>query len=129
MTSPFPAVDTIFIFILISLVTRAKALGRPFAWAEPIIELPWFGQWPGYPEGVYPQGGMMYPGMMQGMGMMPQAMSGYAYPAGQPMPYPAGTATSGYVVQQNPGHSVVIQPGVNGQAPTITQIQGAVSSI
>lgn len=34
----------------------------------------------------------------------------------------------GYVVQQNPGHSVVIRPGVNGQAPTVTQVPGVVTS-
>ncbi|KAI0722936.1 hypothetical protein C8Q76DRAFT_793930 [Earliella scabrosa] len=110
----------IFLYILIALTTRAKSLGRPFAWAEPIVELPWFGQWPGYPEGQYPQNGMY---------QMP-----YAYPAGQPMSmgsmgsmgYPAGGQVApGYVIQQNPGHSVVIQPGVNGQPPTITQVPGS----
>ncbi|RPD67126.1 hypothetical protein L227DRAFT_569311 [Lentinus tigrinus ALCF2SS1-6] len=105
----------IFLWILISLTSRAKALGRPFAWAEPIVELPWFGQWPGYPEGQYP---------VNGMYQMP-----YAYPAGMPMGYPAGPQVNpGYVIQQNPGHSVVIQPGVGGQPPTVTQIPGTVSS-
>ena len=119
-----PPPDAIFLYILIALTTRAKSLGRPFAWAEPIVELPWFGQWPGYPEGQYPQNGMY---------QMP-----YAYPAGQPMSmgsmgsmgYPAGGQVApGYVIQQNPGHSVVIQPGVNGQPPTITQVPGSVSSV
>ncbi|RDX55661.1 hypothetical protein OH76DRAFT_1397057 [Lentinus brumalis] len=108
----------IFLWILISLTSRAKALGRPYAWAEPIIELPWFGQYPGYPESQYPQSGMY---------QMP-----YAYPAGQPMSmgYPGGAQVNpGYVIQQNPGHSVVIQPGVGGQPPTITQIPGSVSSV
>ena len=90
-------------------------LGRPYAWAEPIVELPWFGQYPGFPEGQYPQNGMY---------QMP-----YAYPAGQPMGYPAPGGQPGYVIQQNPGHSVVIQPGVNGQPPTITQVPGSVSSV
>ena len=116
--------DFIFLFILVALTTRAKTLGRPYAWAEPIVELPWFGQWPGYPEGQYPgAGAMMYP--QGGMMMMP----GYAYPAGQPMYAPGQPVQPGYVVQQNPGHSVVIQPGVNGQAPTITQVPGTVSSL
>ena len=36
---------------------------------------------------------------------------------------PAG----GNYVQQVPGHSVVIQPGVNGALPVITQVPGIVS--
>ena len=47
-----------------------------------------------------------------------------AYPAVTPSVQVPG----GYVVQQNPGHSVVIQPGSNGQAPTVTQIPGVVTS-
>ncbi|KAI9000976.1 hypothetical protein BD414DRAFT_511587 [Trametes punicea] len=95
----------IFLWILIALTSRAKALGRPYAWAEPIVELPWFGQWPGYPEG----GQFAYP-------------APYGYP-GMPMGGYAGTQIApGYVVQQNPGHSVVIQPGINGQPPTVTQV-------
>ena len=90
-------------------------MGAPFAWAAPIFELPWFGElpgWPyggqmGYPMGMYPAGGMAYqPAMMNG-GMM----------------------NGGYVVQQAPGHSVVIQPGLAGGAPTITQVPGSVSSV
>ena len=96
----------IFFFILITLTTRSKTLGRVFAWREPIVELPWFGQWPGWPENT------RYPG----------SPGGYAYPAGAPM---AGSMTygpSGYVVQQAPGHQVMIQPGVNGAPPTVTQV-------
>jgi hypothetical protein len=63
----------------------------------------------------------MYQMMMQngfmpqgGMAMMPQYQ--------QPMPgYPNG----GLVVQQQPGHSVVIQQGQNGQ-PQVTQVPGFV---
>ena len=116
MANFFLLPDAIFLWILISLTTRAKALGRPFAWAEPIIELPWFGQWPGFPEGQYPPNGMY--------------QQPYAYPAGAPMYAGSGPQmTPGYVIQQNPGHSVVIQPGVGGQPPTITQIPGSVSSV
>ena len=111
-------VVAIFFWILIALTTRAQALGRPYAWAEPIFELPWFGQWPGYPE----------PGAFNG------GYPGYAYPAGMPpmmgAPYGPGAGAygaGGYVVQQNPGHSIVIQPNPNGQ-PTITQVPGMVSA-
>ena len=111
----FPLV-TIFLIVLISRTTAAQALGRPYAWSEPIVELPWFGQYPGWPEDeVGPYG--------------PR----YAYPAGAPMgAYPAGQpmqlAGGGYVVQQTPGHSLVIQPGSNGQAPTVAQVPGIVTS-
>ncbi|KAH9936948.1 hypothetical protein B0H21DRAFT_698844 [Amylocystis lapponica] len=105
----------IFLWILIALTTRARVLGRPFAWAEPIFELGWFGELPGWPTGGYgpPQAQMGYP-----MG---------AYPGGMPYAPQMGPG-GGYVVQQHPGHSVVIQPGMGGQAPTITQIPGTVSS-
>ena len=99
-----------FLWILITLTTRSQAFGRPFAWSEPVIELPWFNQVPGWPEDAGP-----HPGH-------------YAYPAG----YAGGGVQQmmggGYVVQQNPGHSVVIRPGVNGQAPTVTQVPGVVTS-
>lgn len=63
--------------------------------------------------------------------------NGYGYPGGMPMSmgmqpmgvYGGGAQVApGYVVQQTPGHSVVIQPGMNGQPTTVTQIPGTVSS-
>ena len=57
------------------------------------LELPWFGEMPGY-YNTHP-GGPMY-----GPGMAP----GYGYPY-NPMP----------------GHSIVIQPGMNGAPPIVTQ--------
>ncbi|TFK49668.1 hypothetical protein OE88DRAFT_1646108 [Heliocybe sulcata] len=102
----------IYLAILIALTGRAQVLGRPYAWQEPIIELPWFGEYPGYPgpfqysDGYQPNGGYgqpayVYPGMnmMGGMG-------------GQ-MPY---------VVRQEPGQQIVIQPGVNGGMPMVQQM-------
>lgn len=112
----------IFLWILITLTTRAQAMGRPYAWREPIIELPWFGQYPGMPEG----GGMYHQG------------HSYAYPAGYPMQgaYSQGPMNGGYqggmnggyVVSQQPGHSIVIQRDVNGQ-PMVTQVPGVVTSV
>jgi len=63
------ATSAIFLWILIALTSRARALGRPYAWSEPVIELPWFGEWPGWPADAGP-----YPGQQ----------GGYAYPAGYP---------------------------------------------
>lgn len=102
-------------------------MGAPYAWAAPIFELPWFGElpgWPyggqmGYPMGTYPGGGMAYqPGMMNG-GMMHGGMMGGG----------VVNTNGSYVVQQVPGHSVVIQSGLGGAAPTITQVPGSVSSV
>lgn len=118
----------IFLWILITLTTRAQAMGRQYAWSEPIFELPWFGQYPGMPANMYGQGAGM-PGMpWQG---------GYAYPGyPSPGPYTPGPmpqmapqmVNGGYVVSQQPGHSVVIQPNSRGQHPTITQVPGMVTS-
>ncbi|THG95810.1 hypothetical protein EW026_g5916 [Hermanssonia centrifuga] len=117
------ALFVIFLWIVITLTSRAQAMGRPYAWSEPIFELPWFGQYPGMPESGYGSPGQHY-----------------AYPAGSPqMGYPGfqpgmqqgyqpGMVNGGYVVSQQPGHSVVIQPGRGGQAPTITQVPGMVTS-
>jgi len=127
------ALLVIFLWILVTLTARAQAMGRPYAWSEPIFELPWFGQYPGMPEGMYGYpGGPNSPG-----GSAPQTpyQQGYAYPAGTPGMYPQMMQggqpymmNGGYVVPQQPGHSVVIQPGQRGQGPTITQVPGVVST-
>jgi len=99
----------IYFIIIITLTTRAVVLGRYFAWREHISQLGWFGELPGYPtESVYPR---PYAGY---------GAYGQPYPMMQPnmMHNPMG----GYVVQQAHGHSVVIQPGVNGQPTTVNQV-------
>ena len=88
-----------------------------------MLELPWFGEWPGYSGGYgsqYPtvqmaEGGMVYPGPM-------------VQPGGPVNTMPV-MQDGGYVVQQQPGYSMVITPGVNGQAPTIQQVPGRISSV
>ncbi|KZT19020.1 hypothetical protein NEOLEDRAFT_78004 [Neolentinus lepideus HHB14362 ss-1] len=101
-----------YLVVLITLTGRSQVLGRPYAWQEPIIELPWFGEYPGYPgpyqysDGYMPNGGYgqpmyVYPGMnMMGGG-------------GGQMPY---------VVRQEPGQQIVIQPGMNGGMPIVQQM-------
>jgi len=112
----------IALITVIMLTSNAYHLGRPYAWREPMLELGWFGEFPGYSGGPYSSyptfhhQGMMQPGMM----MQP----GYA----QTIPQQYGPG-GGYVVQQTPGHSVIIQPGVHGDAPTITQVPGMVSGV
>ena len=95
----------IFEWILVTLATRAQAMGRNYVWREPIFELPWFGQYPGWPGGAY-------------------AGNGYAYPAAAPytnVQYPVNGY--GNVIQQQPGHSVIIRPGHG-----VTQVPGVVTS-
>ncbi|KAG6335641.1 hypothetical protein ID866_3457 [Astraeus odoratus] len=92
-----------FVVVVVSLTSRAVAFGRRFAWSEHISQLGWFGEFPGYPtEAIYPR------------------------PHFAPYPYYPYQAGGGYV-QQMPGHSVVIQPGVNGAPPTITQMPAALA--
>lgn len=87
----------IAIIILFQLVHQAQRFGRWQIWSEPIRELPWFGEMPGYYNTSYP--GMQYP----------QSPGAYPYfPGAMPM------------VQ--PGSSIIIQPGVNGAPPTVTQV-------
>jgi len=81
---------------------------RIYAWREHTSQLGWFGQWPAYPtDGIHPRG--------------PHYPYG-AYPGAY------GTPAGGGYVQQVPGHSVVIHPGVNGAPPVVTQVPGIVSA-
>jgi hypothetical protein len=86
----------IAIGVLFQLVAQAQRFGRWQIWSEPIRELPWFGEMPGYYNTNYP---MPYPPSPGGM-----------YPPYYPPP------------MAQPGHSLIIQPGVNGAPPTITQV-------
>jgi len=93
--------------LLLVVVNRAHSMGRYGAWQESMSELPWFGQY-GAPYGPYGGGGGNYGGQqMYGGGM--------GYPGGQ----------APYVIQQAPGHSVVIQPNPGG-VPTVTQMPGGI---
>jgi len=104
----------IFLWVLIALTSRARVFGLPYAWRAPIFELPWFGEMPGWPY----SGGLQQGQMGQQMGY-PMGMGGYP---GMGMPYAPPMVNGGYVVQQAPGHSLVIQPNAAGGAPTITQV-------
>ncbi|TFK28719.1 hypothetical protein FA15DRAFT_664752 [Coprinopsis marcescibilis] len=86
------------LIVLFQLISIARQFGRHHIWREPIRELPWFGEMPGY-----------YNTHTSGVpGPMP-------YPPASPYgPSPYG----GY----NAGNAYMIQPGVNGAPPTITQV-------
>jgi len=110
-------------FVLFQLAQQAERFGRYKIWSEPIRgklyryifstprfdrtiipELPWFGKMPGYYNTNTQE--MAGPHMMP----YPGTPGGYGYPhqGGYPIP--------------NPGHSIIIQPGMNGAPPTITQV-------
>jgi hypothetical protein len=118
----------IFFAIVVNLASTAvERGGRPYAWREPMIELPWFGEWPGYsggPNSAYPTMHMAEGGMVPG-GYYP----GNMIPAGGPISTMPVRQDGGYVVQQQPGYSMIITPGPNGQAPTIQQVPGRISSV
>ena len=76
-------------------------MGRYGVWNESVSELPWFGQYHSPYGGGY----------------------GYGQPGGYGMPMSGGQMP--YVVQQAPGHSVVIQPSNQpGGMPMVTQVPG-----
>jgi hypothetical protein len=83
-------------------------MGRFYIWREDIRELPWFGQAPGYPGVGYASHSSQY--------------GSRGYP-GSYAQYPASNY-GGNVVHQQPGHSLVIQPGMNGGAPSVQQYPG-----
>ncbi|OAX43483.1 hypothetical protein K503DRAFT_140288 [Rhizopogon vinicolor AM-OR11-026] len=89
-----------FFIILVTLTSRAVAFGRYYAWREHVSQLGWFGELPGYPsEAIYPRA------------------PGYgAYPGAN-------------YIQQMPGHSIVVQPGVNGGQPIVTQMPGVITGV
>ncbi|KAK7061731.1 ubiquitin-CONJUGAT-2 domain-containing protein [Favolaschia claudopus] len=65
---------TIAFFVLLSLVSQAQRLGRPYIWREPIQELGWFYEMPGYYNShQQPQNMVQYPGMYP----HPQYQMGY----------------------------------------------------
>jgi len=105
----------IFLCVLVTLTSRAASLGRPNIWNEPIQEVGWFNEYPGYP----------------GYGHYMGAGQGGQYPGGQMAQFygtyrPGMTAQGQYYVPQQPGTSLVIQPGMNGAPPTVTHVPGNV---
>lgn len=104
---------TLYLIFVIALASSSVAMGRYDIWRDDVRELPWFGQAPGYPGVGYASyssryGNREYP-------------TGGSYPtSGSYAQYP--TTYPGNVVQQQAGHSLVIQPGMNGGAPTVQQI-------
>jgi hypothetical protein len=105
-TPPHYITVTLYFIFVITLATRSMTTGRPDIWRDDIREMPWFGQQPGYPGSGYGT----YSAQYGSRG--PVSYTQTQYP----------TSYAGNVVQQQPGHSLMIQPGVNGGAPTVQQV-------
>lgn len=122
----------IFFFIVINLASIAvQRGGRPYAWREPMLELPWYGEWPGYSGGAdsaYPTVHMTDGNVIPGAYIPGGMVGAQQMPMGGPINTVPVRGDGGYTVQQQPGYSMIITPGVNGQAPTIQQVPGRISS-
>jgi len=124
-------VFAIFFVVVINLTTIAiQRGGRPFAWSEPMLELPWYGEWPGYsggPNSLYPTMHMAEGGMFPG-GYYPGGVMG-PHPMGGPIGAVPMMQNGGLVVQQLPGHSTIIRPGVGGMPATVEHHPGHVTAV
>jgi hypothetical protein len=101
-------VVTSFLIFVITLANKSQVLGWPDIWNEDIIDLPWFGEYPGYP------GGPLYTLGPQIENQLPQVHAGQM-------------VVNGSVVQQQPGYSIIIWPGVDGGPPRVEQRPGIVT--
>jgi hypothetical protein len=113
--------------------SRKTHVFRP--WSFDLHSRSWFGEFPGY-EGNEEdgEGGESRPTSMRYDPRYPHPMmfqqpgapgAGGFYPGMQPMAAQLQPGGGGYVIQQQPGHSVVIQQGQNGM-PQFTQVPGIV---
>ena len=101
---------TFFLIFVITMANRSQVLGWPDIWNDDIIDLPCFGEYPGYP------GGPLYT-LQVGSQIESQA----------PQIHGGQMVVNGSVVQQQPGYSIIIWPGVNGEPPRIEQRPGIVT--
>lgn len=101
---------TLCLIFVTTLANRSQVLGSPDIWNEDIIDLPWFGEYPGYPGGpLYTPGGPQIENQAQA-----QVQGGQM-------------VVNGSVVQYEPGNSILIWPGVNGGPPSVEVRQGLVT--
>ena len=108
-----------FLLLVITLANRSQILGWTQIWHEETINLPWFGQYPGYP------GYSLYSSYLGPQGSVMVSTPGT--PGSTPFVGPSQNLGNGGVIQHQPGHSIVIWPGVNGDPPRIEQRPGFVT--
>ena len=103
-----------FLIFVIALANRSQVLGWTDIWSDDIDDLPWFGEYPGFPGSSYPA----YSGpsdQLQTQG--PMAVQ----------PGPPQFLGNGGVFQHQEGHSIIIWPGVNGEPPRVESRPGIVT--
>ncbi|KZV76082.1 hypothetical protein PENSPDRAFT_497824 [Peniophora sp. CONT] len=102
--------------ITITLASQSKVLGHPEIWSEPIDNLPWFGELPGYP------GQRWFGSDFHRF----HHRFGYGGTAPVPMAQPGGAIVNigGQSYHQKAGHSLVIRPDPNGGPPQVSQVEG-----
>ncbi|KIJ56673.1 hypothetical protein M422DRAFT_62623 [Sphaerobolus stellatus SS14] len=103
--------------LLIALATRAQSIGMHNAWARSISDLPWWGENEAG-EPYYTGGGHGSEGYGSYNGNPAAAYNANAAYNAAALAYPGAQ-----IVQQQPGHSVVIQPGPGG--PRVQQVPGS----
>ncbi|TFL06000.1 hypothetical protein BDV98DRAFT_561017 [Pterulicium gracile] len=110
------------LFLLMHLCGQAQRFGRPNIWKEPIQELGWFGEWPGY-YNTHSPGAPGMPGSQQYFPGQQYPQSGYPgqqYPQGYPQSgYPQGSY-SNMQHSHSGGRAITIQHQPNGGAPVVT---------
>jgi len=106
---------TLYFIFVVALASRSMAMGRPYIWREDIRELPWFGQAPGYPGYGY---------VNYSSHSVPRGYLGTHTPYTQPYTQ-YQSSVGGNVIHQQPGHSVVVQPGRNGMPSSVRQVPSA----
>lgn len=105
------SVVMLFLIFVVTLANRSQVLGWPDIWYDDISDLPWFGEYPGYPGYSYPPFSVP-PSQLQNPATAEQG---------------AQLLGNGGVIQQQAGHSIVIWPSVNGEPPRIEQRPGIVT--
>lgn len=103
-------VFAIFFVLTISLTTRAQAIGRYNAWAQSMSNLQWWSE--GANDYTYGPDSSSYGGGY--------SSANRGYPLTQQYP------PNAQIIQQQPGHSLLIRPGQNGQPAVVQQVPGTV---
>ena len=109
----------IFLIFVIVLANRSQIMGWPDIWNDDIIDLPWFGQYPGYPG---------FSDYLSYQSVRNPAVDSTRTTLTAPaIVAPIQTVGDGTVIQQQPGHSIIIWPGVNGNPPRVEQRPGIIT--